>query len=619
MKRLLGTVIGVLTVVVGLLGICPPSAAALTVGVVPALTGAAPISAGPLAAPLSPGPAPQRPPSAPPPSPGSSTSPSAAPATPTPQPSILQGETDPWCDNMIGSGIDPNCLYREIKQSLLTLISETTIWLSTQITTAIEEHGQLDLNRAWFDDLFGLLRVLAAMCALIALLVSVLFAALSRDAGEIGRTLVGVLRAGVTTGLIITIVMLAHRLIDEFCVMILGTGGWESITQALLRPAGYLWTISTSAGNESNPFVLLLLLSVAMLFALGVIWIEMIIRRMLIDLCVMMWPLAASGSIWSGARVWTRRLADSIASLLIVKLIIVLLLKMASALLINADSADDLLLAAGLYWLGAFSPFMVMKIIGLVQGALNPGHSGEGLRQVAAAGVGAAATKALGVGPRIAALARGQAGGAMRGGGRTPMPALTEPSTAKATTLSPKAAEKQDESTSIKPISSEMLQALGYEPRTNIPPGGTGTPASQPSSPAAPAPGRNTPPASAPTTPPSTPSTPVPATGTTPGNGGGGANPPGAERPREPASPLPPLTERTYRRVPPALLPALGDNDPPAPRSDPPSPPPPIPEAPLAGLRSYEGVKPIPDPSAPSPLPPSPPVPPPSPPSGERP
>ncbi|MFD8559694.1 hypothetical protein ACFV1N_20635 [Streptosporangium canum] len=537
---------------------------------------------------------------------------------------------------MLGS-LDSKCLFREVNQSILGLISETTIWLSSKITDAIEEHGQPDITRPWFNDLFGLLRALAAMCAVIALLVSVLFAALSRDGGEIGRTLVRVLSAGVSTGLIIAIVTLAYQLIDEFCAMILGEGGWESITQALLTPAGYLWQIA-NMGSPSDPFVLMILISVAMLFALAVIWVEMIIRRMLIDMCVMMWPLAASGSVWSGARIWTRRLTDTIISLLVVKLIIVVLLKMSHDLLINANSADDLMIAAGLYWLGAFSPFMVTKIIGLVHGAINPGHTGEGMRQLATATTVAAATKALGVGSRLAAGAAGGPG-AMLGGGRTPMPALTGPPTATDSSSTPAdsagsgTTPTQRDYSKVKPISDQALRAAGYEPyqgksstgnggdgnsgngRTG---NGGGNEASETSSAAGarpsqlPAGPRDPHPApkdsSGPSPAPSNPATSGAGRAGTPHPGGG----PGGQRPAPPSS-APLMAEhlaeqqraRNYTPIPPALLPALGETpDAPAQRANAASP---MTPAPLAGLRSYDDTQPIPDPAPPPAAPPPPP------------
>ncbi|MFF0250648.1 hypothetical protein [Streptosporangium sandarakinum] len=535
---------------------------------------------------------------------------------------MLTREGDVWCDQIAG-GLDPNCLVKGVQTSILTLISETTVWLAQKITAAIEEHGKLDLRTAWFTDLYGTIRALATMVAVVTLLVSVLFAALSRDGAELGRTLVRVLSAGVTTGLIVAIVMLAHQLIDEFCVLVLGEGGWDAITRRILAPVGYLWKVSVSASPD-QPFVLMVLLSLALLFALGVIWVEMVIRRMLIDLCVMMWPLAAAGSVWSGARVWTARLRDTIVALLVVKPVIIVVLRMAAGQLEGADSPDDLLLAAGLFWLGAFSPFLIMRLIGLVQGALNPGGTGEGLRQVAAGATLAAAGKAFGMVSRLAGGGAGAAGAAMLGGGRTPMPQLAEPAQQETTPSDGQHNTPAERDGAVKPIDAEVLRRMGHPvhipqpaPAASPVTGGSSSPGPDRHARPQPAAAQTSSAATGNHTPPVGPGTNAPPTG--PGNhtaptatGNGAAPAPadsGPSTPPTPTVPLPPPAQRTYAPVPPALQQPLGGPPSPAgPGRATTPPPPPLPPRSVEGLRSYEDTTPVPPPSsAPVPDPPPPP------------
>ncbi|MEU9835599.1 hypothetical protein AB0D67_29035 [Streptosporangium sp. NPDC048047] len=527
---------------------------------------------------------------------------------------MLTREGDVWCDQIAG-GLDPNCLIKGVQTSILTQVSETTVWLAQKITAAIEEHGKLDLRTGWFTDLYGTIRALATMVAVITLLVSVLFASLSRDGAELGRTLVRVLSAGVTTGLIVAIVMLAHQLIDEFCVLVLGEGGWDAITRRILAPVGYLWKVSVSASPD-QPFVLMVLLSLALLFALAVIWVEMIIRRMLIDLCVMMWPLAAAGSVWSGARVWTARLRDTIVALLVVKPVIIVVLRMAAGQLEGADSPDDLLLAAGLFWLGAFSPFLVMRLIGLVQGALNPGGTSEGLRQVAAGATLAAAGKAFGMVSRLAGKGAGAAGAAMLGGGRTPMPQLAEPAQQETTPSDgQRDTSAERDSGAVKPIDAEVLRRMGHPvhtpqraPSASSANNGSSSPSPDRHARPRPAAAQTSSPAAGSHTPPT-----VPGNNTPPTDPGNGTTPApvdaGPSTPPAPTVPLPPPVQRTYTPVPPVLQQPLGRPPAPAGPGRATTPPPsPLPPRGVEGLRSYDDTPPVPPPSsAPVPDPPPPP------------
>ncbi|RCG18235.1 hypothetical protein DQ384_39270 [Sphaerisporangium album] len=524
---------------------------------------------------------------------------SATPA-PTPSPSRVEISTDFWCQG-ISASINPDCLAKKINSTVMIAIAEAVIWLGNYIGDAIRSSGTPDLTRGWFVDMFGTVRAIAALCAMIALLASVLVAGLRRDPGEIGRTLVKVLSAGVSTGMIIAVVTLAYQLIDDFCDAILGEQGWREVTLALRRSVAPLLTGLGPAGSfTATPIALMILMGLAMLVSLTVIWVEMVIRRMLIDLCVLMWPLAVSGAIWTEARQWTRRLSDSIIAFLALKLVIVLLLRAASSSLREEASISGLMLAVGLFWLGAFSPFAVMRIIGFVGGAVNPGHSGEGLRQGVTAAGAAAAGAAWTVGRR-AAGAIGGLGAKMLAGGRTPMPALAgqggDASSREGSSGGPAepASSERDWST-VRPVDPAARAAmLGNQAPTggsSTPPGGA---ASGGAGPGGASPGGSRVRGAV--------RSPARGAGASPGDDGAAAAP----QPAQPAAPIP--APRDYASVPAA--PAPPQEEPPAaapPAAPPPgqhvNAPPPTPD----GYRDYG--------SAPSPTPQTPVTPPPTPPPG---
>jgi hypothetical protein len=344
----------------------------------------------------------------------------------------------------------PDCLMRKaggvIAGGIAGRIAEGVSWLAKQIGDGARTAGRPDVAKQWFGDTMINTRELAVLFAIVGMLLSIIYAALKRDVHEIGRTLTRVLAAGLTTGGITVVVATANSLVDDLCDYVLGPRGWAVVTDTFRRP---IQMLGQAAGNTdpsspsmTTPSVIAIGIGVLMLFAFAMIWVELLVRRVAIDLCVLFWPLAVSGAVWANARMWTRRLVDTLTGLVLSKLVIVLVLKFAADALTNLRGVSDLMLAAGVFAMAAFAPFAVMRLIGFIGGAIQPGHTGEGMRAAAVGAVTGAAMTVTRVGMAAAtggstAVAGaigsavvggraggrpGGAGGGMLAGGRNPRP-----------------------------------------------------------------------------------------------------------------------------------------------------------------------------------------------------
>lgn len=361
----------------------------------------------------------------------------------------------PGCSNVWDS-VSPHCLVKRaavaVASGIAGKIVDGVSWLAKQIGDGARTAGQPDVSQSWFGVSMLTTRRLALLFAVVGMLLSIIFAALKRDLGEIGRTLARMLAAGLTTGGITLVVAAASDLVDNLCAYVLGARGWAVVTDAVKQPVqefARLAGTDPSSPGQTTPQIIVVLIGVLMLAALAMIWVELLIRRIAIDLCVLFWPLAVSGAVWANARLWTRRLVDTIAGFVLSKLLIIVILRFAADALRNMNSASDLLMAVGVFVIAALMPFWVMRVIGFIGGAIQPGHSGEGLRAAAvgatvAAGMTAtrAATSIVsagatgGAGAAVGMAGAGKAGtgagagtgvGEVRGGGRTPMPPIKRP------------------------------------------------------------------------------------------------------------------------------------------------------------------------------------------------
>lgn len=348
----------------------------------------------------------------------------------------------PDCTNL-WEGATPHCLMRRaggaIASGIAGKIAEGVSWLAKQIGDGARTAGRPDVTQPWFSAAMFNTRQLGVLFAVVGMLLSLIYAALKRDVGEIGRTLTRVLAAGLTTGGITLVVAAANNLVDNLCDYVLGPHGWAAVTDSLKRPVQLLGQAAgnndPSSSSMTTPSVIAILVGVLMLIALAVIWCELMVRRVVIDLCVLFWPLAVSGAVWANARLWTRRLAETIAGFVLSKLLIIVILRFAADAFHNMNSISDLIMAIGVYAIAAVAPFWVMRVIGFFGGAIQPGHTGEGVRGAAVGATVAAAMTAT----RVATSAAGSVGSGssvgsggtagtlgatigMRAGGRTPMP-----------------------------------------------------------------------------------------------------------------------------------------------------------------------------------------------------
>jgi len=313
-----------------------------------------------------------------------------------------------------------NGILNQITNAIVDAVS----WVSGEVGQAIQTGGTPDIKSAWFSSTFETTRDIGAMFALVALMCSAIYAALNRDGRELGRSVTQVMTAGVSTGVIGALVLMANAFMDYVCQVTLGATGWSSITSSLQHVADIMNKAAAQSSDPETlqlPAVVTMILGLLMIVALGTIWIEMVIRRMAIDICVIFWPLAVSGSIWTKAKQWQSRLIDTLLTVELAKPVIVILLKMASNALGSVDTASGLFLAGGLYIVAAFAPYTIMQMIGVIGGATQPGGTPAGMR---AAGIGGA--MALGSGISDLAGRASKAAGMLGGGGtKTPSAAGT--------------------------------------------------------------------------------------------------------------------------------------------------------------------------------------------------
>ena len=175
----------------------------------------------------------------------------------------------------------------------------------------------------------------------------------------------------------------------EFVRLVLGATDELSVNllHAAGAPARSLFAtmvVSFSAlGRSGLPFpgfAALLFAGFAALLALA-LWLELALRSAAVAAATLFLPLALAGLVWGATAHWARRLAETIAALVLSKLVIAGVLALAASLLGTAAAGSGIpgvVDGVALLLLAAVAPFTVLRLLPMIEsGAIShlEGHA----------------------------------------------------------------------------------------------------------------------------------------------------------------------------------------------------------------------------------------------------
>jgi hypothetical protein len=137
----------------------------------------------------------------------------------------------------------------------------------------------------------------------------------------------------------------------------------SSVSGALLRT-------SAALGQPGAATFVLFLGGLVVAVAAMLLWLELVVRTAAIYVAVLFLPLAMATLVWPAVSHWCRRLAETLAALVLSKLVVVAILSLAAgALAGNGGTADlsGVISGAALLLLAAFSPFTLLRLVPAVE------------------------------------------------------------------------------------------------------------------------------------------------------------------------------------------------------------------------------------------------------------
>ena len=306
-------------------------------------------------------------------------------------------------------------IVRSIASSFVGWLADACRDVGRELVSVLAGSASPQFDRGWWAsaqgrELMGTVTSLAALLALAFLLLALIQGLLAGDPVGMVRTAVGhVPLSALGVGVVIAVTEVLLRATDEATALVV-----RGVPENLGR---FIQGFGLDASMVTGGLAAVVLLGVFLVGAL-LVWAELVVRSALVYLLVAFAPLILAARIWPAARGMFRRLCELGIALIVSKLVIGLALAVGATALGAGDagatdgsgggmSLAGLLGGATLMGLAAFTPFVVLRLLPLVESAVVAhGVSRSPIR-------GAQATIAASAYPaRLARLASGPAGAA---------------------------------------------------------------------------------------------------------------------------------------------------------------------------------------------------------------
>lgn len=261
--------------------------------------------------------------------------------------------------------------------SVSAAMGQGAAWFVGGIARLVTASTSIDVSAKWFHTHYLVMVWIAAAFAVAFLLLTAVGSLLHQDPARSLRAVAMTAAAGIGAGGAVAITQALLVLTDALSRTVTGSGK-QDLANALTG-AGRLASVSGLGVPGSAPVMVTLLAGAAAIVAGLLLWIELLLREAAVYAALLFFPLALAGLAWEPSRRWARRLAETLTALIFSKFVIAAVLSLAVSGLGHGDGATAVLSGAGLLWVAALAPFLLMRIIGVLEVGAAAAHL-EGVR-----------------------------------------------------------------------------------------------------------------------------------------------------------------------------------------------------------------------------------------------
>jgi hypothetical protein len=286
--------------------------------------------------------------------------------------------------HVVGSviGIGINAVFNAAGQ----WVAAGAVWLLTQVSRAMSATTSVDLTSGWFSSHVSVMASLSAAVVLPMVLCATIQALYRQSASMLAKAfLVQLPLALLLTGVAVELVQMAMAVTDALSADVLASAGVDAghILSPMVVP---LAAVATKA--PLVPTYVVFFAGVLVSIAALLLWLELVVRAAAVSVAVLFLPLALAALVWPAISHWCRRLAETLAALVLSKLVIAAVLSLAAGALaggigVGATGGDGggfaaVITGVALLVIATMSPYTLLRLIPAVEaGAVAHLESGR--------------------------------------------------------------------------------------------------------------------------------------------------------------------------------------------------------------------------------------------------
>ena len=258
-------------------------------------------------------------------------------------------------------------------------VSDTAQWILGKVIGFIDHSTTPGLEADWFDERYRFMIGLAALVILPMLLIATVRAVVTQDLSQLVRSFFVYLPVAVLGTFVAVHITQALLSITDSMSAAVARNVAGDVSEIFDSVGGTLAGAGAVAGPAAPSFAIFfgaLLLVVGSFF----VWLELLIRSAAVTAAVFFLPMILAGLVWPAAMRWTKRLIEILVALILSKFVIVAVISLATAALADPGGGGfgTVMGAAALMLMAAFSPFAIMKLVPMVEGAAIDHLQGKG-------------------------------------------------------------------------------------------------------------------------------------------------------------------------------------------------------------------------------------------------
>lgn len=252
-------------------------------------------------------------------------------------------------------------------------VASGAAWLLGQVGHAMSDTTSVGIGTEWFGARESVMAAIAAAVILPMAIAGALQAIYRQDASSVVRAfLVQLPLALLLTGVAIEIVRLALATTDALSAKVLDAGGVDT-KHLLSAVSDFLGPGNPLLGGvpEFVVFAFALVVAVSAL----TLWLELIVRAAAVSAAALFMPLALAALVWPSVSHWYKRLAETLAALVLSKFVIASILSLgvgaiAGGLGTHGEQGGGfaaVVTGIALLLVAAVSPFTLLKLVPAVE------------------------------------------------------------------------------------------------------------------------------------------------------------------------------------------------------------------------------------------------------------